>query len=1117
MTELLEIIDGPADLVDEKAGPGSAPPDPRGRTEARMRHLAATASILLPIFAAGCGRSEPAVDAAPAAVAMSREERVEDAHSSDDPAAVAELRLLDVARDAGIDFIHRSGAVGAYQYPEIVTGGACLADFDGDGDLDAYLPQAGPIPGTDPAAAMPGRNALYLGDGRGGFTPAPDGSGADDAGYGNGAFAADIDADGDLDLLLTNTGSIRLLRNDGDARFTDISDAGGLGDRTGIWLNAAFGDFDGDGDLDAYVANYSEWTPGADRVCSGTDGRPDYCNPKHVPGAADLFLLGDGRGGFIDASARAGIDGVRTRSMGVVILDIEPDGDLDLYVANDGEANLLWVNDGAGAFTDEAMLRGCAFDGAGRPEAGMGVAVADVDRDGDEDLIVSHLLRETHTLYRNDGGVFTDATANVGLAWTGPDTGFGIGLPDFDFDGRPDVYVANGGVMRPARPLDPSEPYAIADRAVRQQADGRFRANSDVRAPDGGGVSPPDVARGAAFGDVDGDGDIDVLVSAKDGPARLLRNDTMNVGRWIGLRPLERAGGRPVPGTRVRRVIAGSADGVLEGPIATVRPHGSYLGSFEETIRFGLGAAPPARGVEIEITWMDGGVERFAGLEPGRVHVLVRGSGGERGERGERGDRLAGAGPDTVRPGDAATSAHGSRDATVLAAIPPMPRIPGALAAGPMPPISVERVDMLRERARLDHDAFVSWALRAGLPEPPPLAGWAASNWERGHAAYRAAAEAPGPRTLGELAMHFHGHGPEDAARAAYRAAIGFAPEGTSSGRWWHLLGALERQVGDVESAIAAFGRARERDPDEAATLASLGEALLAAGRADEAVEVLNRHTEIRPDEPWTVFHLALAHEARGDVDAARAAVARALVLAPASKPVLVLAGRLAVRGGDADAIADLERRIATAPETGEVPLPDRIIGEMRAFARTPSHLRRVAITRRAQSDLAGAYGVLLELARQSPDGADVHKTLTRLALDLGRTEDAARHAEAAVTVDPAFAPGWELLARARTKRGDTEGALAAARRAVEADPSYAQGIRTAAVMLAERRAWGELEAMLAPLDGPAVRDAAIPALRSLALANLGRVESAREAAVRALAMDSSQSVATQVLDAIGR
>ncbi len=315
----------------------------------------------------GCGAERTEETSAPINAEPKRSATVEsnDAEATVEPlSSAAPLQFAEQAESAGLNFVHRSGAAGQFTYPEIMSGGVCVADLDGDGDLDVYLPQGGPIPGD---SGEPGRNVLFLNDGSGHFTNASAGSGADDRSYAMGAFAADLDADGDNDLIVTNAGSLVVLRNLGAAKFEDITREAGFADREGLWLNVAVTDLNADGHVDVYCSNYTRWEAGNDPECSAPGGGPDYCNPTSYPGAVDFLCLGNGDGTFTDVSESSGIASAKTRSMGVVVFDADADGDPDLYVANDGEANLLWINQGNGTFKDEAMVPRSCSEQRGRP------------------------------------------------------------------------------------------------------------------------------------------------------------------------------------------------------------------------------------------------------------------------------------------------------------------------------------------------------------------------------------------------------------------------------------------------------------------------------------------------------------------------------------------------------------------------------------------------------------------------------------------------------------------------------------------------------------------------------------------------------------------------------
>ena len=965
----------------------------------------------------GCGGEEG--DAAPAAV---------------DAAAIL---LVDRAAASGLTFVHRSGATGTFKYPEIMSGGVCLADLDGDGDLDAYFAQGGPLPG-DPGE--PGRNALFLNDGAGHFHDASAGSGADHAGYGMGAFAADVDEDGDQDLLLTNAGPLALLRNRGDGTFEDITAFAGLGNRSGFWLNASFGDFDGDGHLDVYVSNYTDWKPGVDPDCYAPGGSRDYCNPVSYPGERDLLALGQGDGRFVDATQASGVGAVATRSMGVVALDVDDDGDLDLYVANDGEANLMWINQGDGTFRDEALIRGVALDGAGEAQASMGIACADPDGDGDEDLLLTHLEQETHTFYQNDGGFFTDATSARGFAhWSRPDTGFGVGLVDLDHDEWLDLFVATGGVAQPSRPLLPDQPYAQPDRTARGEPGGLY----PVAMPVGGDSAArledtAVVSRGAAFGDVDGDGRLDVVVLVRDGAVRLLRNETKTEGRWIGFSLVAPAASALLARVRLEELP--------ERGVGTLRPHASYLGSHENTVRFGLGArrAP----VSAVVRWATGEEERFADCALNRVHALRRGAGGP--------VTAVAAGPRTVDSSAGAvahrTDAPTAGDAEAAAAA-----VGGD--AGPFPGLRFEKEGARGRRVVLDGEALSAWCARAGLPPPPAPGDLDAPTWELVHPAIEAAGRSPAAENLGALAMYYDGHGARESARTLYTRLVQLVP---GEARWWHLLGRVAFELGDPEGSVAAFTKAVALAPDEPAGFARLAEAQLTAEQAAAATLTWQRYLTMRSEDAYGMTGLARAEERCGRMDEALARAESALARNPRARPALVLAARVAGRLGKLDRARGYGERAAALTEDDDPGLVDNVDLAMRAHARSVAYLREAANHYKSVGRFAEAVQATRWLAERRPDEAQNYQMLTWLSVMLGQGDEALEYAKVALEIDPRFPPGWDLVARGRFAEGQSGFALDAVDRALAYDPSFTGAHLTRGIVLGDL---GRFTEALAALD----------------------------------------------------
>jgi len=535
------------------------------------------------------------------------------APSPEEAPAAGEPWFAERSEASGLVFAYRSGHVERFLFPEIIGGGAALFDMDGDDDLDAYLVQGGSLDGQAASAT----NRLFANQGDGTFVDVTEGSGSGDDGYGMGVATGDYDNDGDVDLYVTNLGANVLLRNDGGGRFDSVGREAGVADE-GWGTSTTFLDYDEDGFLDLFVANYLNWSLSIEQDCYNTSGLLDYCLPTNYGAPAmDRLFRNRGDGTFEDVSIQAGLDAAFGNGMGVVASDFDLDGDVDLFVANDTMTNQLWMNDGAGGFVNEALLRGCALDENGMAKAGMGVAADDVDDDGDFDLLVVNMEGQTDSFFRNQNGLFSDHTGAAGLAASSRRfTRFGVGWIDFDNDGQLDLYQANGRVVQSAEPVV-ADSFAEINLLLRGQGGGTF---TEVQPR--GGTQPALIgtSRAVAFGDVNGDGGIDALVVNRDGPAYLLINTVPQRGNSSSLTLLDRHG-RVALGAYVTLRVGGRL------VHREVRSGFGYCGASDPRLHLGLGAAAGIE--EVTVRWPGGATELFGPLPAGAA-TLRQGDGRSR-------------------------------------------------------------------------------------------------------------------------------------------------------------------------------------------------------------------------------------------------------------------------------------------------------------------------------------------------------------------------------------------------------------------------------------------------------------------------------------------------------
>jgi hypothetical protein len=543
--------------------------------------------------------------------------------SADPPVAKEGIWLVDVTASSGLSFMHEAGAHGGLHVPEVMGGGVALFDADGDGDLDAFAVNGGPDPVKPGAPRGTAVNRLFANDGHGKFTDVTTGSGLEGSDYGMGVAIADIDGDGDEDVFLTAVGKDRLYRNDGKGHFQDTTDAAGIA-VNGWSASAVFFDADVDGVPDLFVTRYLDYNP--TRQCFDRADRRDYCGPNSHPPLPDAFFRGLGDGRFEDRSEPAGIRSVQAAGLGVVAEDVDDDGWLDLFVANDAYPSHLWMNRHDGTFTEDALLRGVAYNVRGEAEAGMGIVAADLDGNGTVDFFVTHLDGETNTLFRNLGGAagFEDASAHSGLGPPSrPFTGFGTVALDLGMDGDLDVLVANGrvrgGFEETGKAADDWTRLAEVNLLHVNAGDGTF-VRDETHAPDF--TQPREVSRGLATGDIDGDGDLDVLLGNIGGPARLYRNDSPRAGHWLRVDARLRKGGPRALGARVRVAAAQRQE------TATVTAAGSYLSSSDPRPTLTVASSATPADTLVDVRWPGTtSWERFPITCLDCETVLVRGAG----------------------------------------------------------------------------------------------------------------------------------------------------------------------------------------------------------------------------------------------------------------------------------------------------------------------------------------------------------------------------------------------------------------------------------------------------------------------------------------------------------
>jgi ASPIC and UnbV. len=525
------------------------------------------------------------------------------------------IQFSDVTAQAGIRFKHNSGAYGKHYLPETVGAGCAFLDYDNDGWQDILLVNSTNWPDHKGAKSFP---ALYHNNKNGSFTDVTKEAGLAVEMYGLGCAAADYDNDGNTDIYITCLGGNHLFHNAGNGKFVDVTAKAGVGDN-GFSTSAAWFDYDKDGKLDLFVCNYVEWSIDKDLFCTLDGKNKSYCTPESYKGQSAKLYHNRGDGSFEDVTERAGLKDPTSKSLGIALLDYDNDGWTDLFVANDTQPNKLYHNNGNGTFTDNAMTAGVAFSEEGKARAGMGVDAADYDGSGHQSLIIGNFSNEMMALYHNEGtGLFIDEapTSTIGQASL-LTLSFSCFFFDYDLDGLPDIFAANGHVSDDISTVQPKVKYAEPPHLFRNLGKKKFEEVADKI---GRAFQQAMVGRGAAYGDFDNDGDLDLLIMSNNGPARLLRNDGGNQNNLLRIKTIGTTSNHDGIGAKVTLKFADQRK--LWGIVKT---GSSYCSQSELPLTFGLAKADKV--ASIEIAWPSGRVDTLTDVAANQMITVQEGKG----------------------------------------------------------------------------------------------------------------------------------------------------------------------------------------------------------------------------------------------------------------------------------------------------------------------------------------------------------------------------------------------------------------------------------------------------------------------------------------------------------
>jgi len=580
-----------------------------------MRIISIFLLLTLLLVSSSCKKTEAPINAqqTEAAVAPSPSPSA----SPTPPRPSGPIEFTDVTAQAGIHFKHNSGAFGKKYLPETIGAGCAFIDYDNDGWQDILLVNSMNWPEQKGAKSF---LALYHNNKDGTFTNVTGQAGLAVEMYGIGVAVGDYDNDGNDDIYITCVGPNHLFRNLGGGKFADVTARAGVGD-PGFSTSAVWFDYDNDGKVDLFVGNYVDWSVEKDIYCSLDNKNKSYCTPQSYKGQSATLYHNRGNGTFENVTQKAGVEDPTGKTLGIALLDYDSDGWLDLFVANDTEPNKLYHNNKNGTFTDEGIAAGVAFSAAGTARAGMGVDAADYDGSGRPSVIIGNFTNESMALYHNDGsGLFTDEAATSGIGkLSAQSLTFATFFFDYDLDGLLDVFAANGHVSDDIAVVQPNVKYAQPPHVFHNKGKKKFE---EVTAKLGKAMQRAIVGRGAAYGDFDNDGDLDLLITSNNGPVRLLRNDNANQNDLLRVKLVGSKANRDGIGATV---TVKTSKGAKEQQM--VRTGSSYASQSELPLVFGLGTPDQNVTLTVDVSWPGGGKDSVSNIKPNQSIVIQEGKG----------------------------------------------------------------------------------------------------------------------------------------------------------------------------------------------------------------------------------------------------------------------------------------------------------------------------------------------------------------------------------------------------------------------------------------------------------------------------------------------------------